>query len=89
MARVAQNNSMQLIEGLTEQVEKELRGELERQQEAVKMQQEQIQIQQGQIQELLDMVKTLNGGAPPLLSAMMEGAEGAAKGRVGGWVKSG
>jgi hypothetical protein len=29
MARVAQNNSMQLIEGLTEQVEKELRGELE------------------------------------------------------------
>jgi hypothetical protein len=48
------------------------------------MQQEQVQTQQGQIQELLDMVKTLNGGAPALLSAMMEGAEGAAKGRVGG-----
>jgi hypothetical protein len=89
MARVAQNNSMQLIEGLAEQVGKELSEELERQKKAVKIQQEQIQTQQGQIQQLLDMVKTLNGGAPPLLSAMMEGAEGAAKRKEEREVKSG
>jgi hypothetical protein len=80
MAKMAQNNSMKVIEGMAEQVGKELRGELDRQKEAVRMQQEQIQTQQGQIQQLVDLVRTLGGGTPPLLAAMMEGAEGAAEG---------
>jgi hypothetical protein len=72
-----------VIHGLA-QVEKELRGEFDRQKEAVRLQQEQIQTQQGQIQQLVDLVRTLGGGAPPLLAAMMEGAEGAAEGQSAG-----
>ena len=41
MARIAQNNSIKMIEGMSEQVGKELREELKRQKDATKMQQEQ------------------------------------------------
>jgi hypothetical protein len=78
MAKVAQNNSIKMIEGMSEQVGKELRGEMERQKAAVKLQQEQIQTQQGQIQQLTHLVMSLQGRAPPLLAAMMGGAEWAA-----------
>ena len=82
MAKMAQNNSMKLIEGMAEQVGNELRGQLDRQKEAVRMQQEQLQAQQGQIQQLVDLVRTLSRGAPPLLAAMMKGAEGLRRSRA-------
>jgi len=71
MARIAQSNSIKMIEGMSEQVGKELREELKRQKDATKMQQEQIMTQQGQIQQLTELVNSLRGGVPPLLEAIM------------------
>jgi hypothetical protein len=74
VARIAQSNSIKMIEGMSEYVGKELREELERQKNAAKMQQEQIMTQQGQIQQLTELVRSFRGGVPPVLQAMM-GAE--------------
>jgi hypothetical protein len=82
MARIAQNNSIKMIEGMSDQVGKELREELKRQREATKMQQEQIMTQQGQIQQLTELVNSLRGGVPPLLEALM-GAKEKGGGREG------
>jgi hypothetical protein len=71
MARLAQNNSMKLIQGMSEQVGEELRGELVKHKEVAKRQQEQLESQQGRIKQLEDMITAMNHGAPPLLAAMM------------------
>ena len=84
MARIAQSNSIKMIEGMSEHVGKELREELERQKSAAKMQQEQIMTQQGQIQQLTELVISLRGGVPPVLQAMMGAEEkGGEEGRRG------
>jgi hypothetical protein len=84
MARIAQSNSIKMIEGMSEQVGKELREELKRQKAATRMQQEQIMTQQGQIQQLTELVNSLHGGVPPLLEAMTgakeKGGEGGRRG---------
>jgi hypothetical protein len=71
MARLTQNNSMKLIEGMSEQVGEELRGELVNHKEVAKRQQEQLESQQGRIKHLEDMITAMNDGAPPLLTTMM------------------
>jgi hypothetical protein len=67
MAGIAQRSSIQMVEGMSEHVGKELREELERQKTA-------MMTQQGQIQQLTALVKSMRGGVPPVLQAMV-GAE--------------
>jgi chromosome condensin MukBEF ATPase and DNA-binding subunit MukB len=80
MARIAQSNSIKMIEGMSEQVGKELREELKRQKAATRMQQEQIMTQQGQIQQLTELVNSLHGGVPPLLEAITGAKEKGGRG---------
>ena len=63
---------MKLIEGMSEQVGEELRGELVKHKEVAKRQQEQLESQQGRIKQLEDIITVMKDGAPPVLAAMME-----------------
>ena len=55
---------MKLIEGMSEQVGEELRGELVKHKEVAKRQQEQLESQQGRIKQLEDIITAMKDGAP-------------------------